>query len=229
MADRLFEFVKWALKSQYRKPKVYGMDNYDENVPGIFLSNHERFFGPITVTTRFPVPVRQWATSVIVDTEEAKKYIKDTLFVDTLHFPDKLATAWGNFAAHPVSWAIRNANPIAAYQDKKRSALSIVNGLKAIEAGENQLMFAPNKKPYDDSFEFMQGYTMLAKLSAVRLGITPPIYPVALCKKRASIYIGKPTVINSDKLFKHECERVNNYIITQIRKGYDIACKKNKK
>ena len=77
MADLLFRFVKFALKSQYRKPKVYGMQNYDDSVPGIFLSNHERFFGPITVTTRFPVPVRQWAISVIVDTEEAKKYIKD--------------------------------------------------------------------------------------------------------------------------------------------------------
>ena len=91
MADRLFEFVKWALKSQYRVPKVIGIENYDADTPAIFLSNHERFFGPITVTTRFPVPVRQWAISGVVDTEEAKKYIKDTLFVDTLHFPDKLA------------------------------------------------------------------------------------------------------------------------------------------
>lgn len=226
MADRLFEFVKWALKSQYRKPTVYGMENYDENTPGIFLSNHERFFGPITVTTRFPVPVRQWAISVIVDKEEAKKYIKDTLFVDTLHFPDKLAESFGNFAAHPVSWAISNANPIPAHFDKKRSALSIMNGLKSIEVGENQLMFAPNKSPYDETFEFMQGYTVLAKLAAMRLNITPKLYPVALCKKRASISIGKPTVLDASAHFKHECERINDYIISEIRKGYNIACKK---
>jgi len=196
------------------------MQNYDDSVPGIFLSNHERFFGPITVTTRFPVPVRQWAISVIVDTEEAKKYIKDTLFVDTLHFPDKLAESFGNFAAHPVSWAVRNINPISAFTDKKRSTLSIVNGLKAIKAGENQLMYAPNQSPNHEEFKFMQGYTVLASLAALRLGITPKLYPVALNKKRATIFIGKPTTLDPDIKFKKECHRVNDYIISEIRKGY---------
>ena len=212
----LYKFIKLALRSQYRKPAVYGKDNYDPSTPGIFLCNHERFYGPIIITTRFPIPVRQWAASSMIELDAAK-----ILFMDTLKMKEGPAKVLGDMAAHPISWTIRHANPIPAYWDAKRSAMSVKYGLEAIKNGENQLIYAPNCKPSDEHFEFMQGYIMLARFSAKILGISPKIYPVALNKKKSSIAIGKAVIYNAKADFKDECFRLNQCIVEQIRQNYE--------
>ena len=221
MSGLLFKFVKLALRSQYKKPAVYGIQNYDPETPGIFLSNHERFYGPIIVTTRFPIPVRQWATSLMMDLEDTKIYVKETLFMDTLKIKEGIATLLGSLAAHPISWTIRSANPIPAYWDAKKSAKSIKYGLEAIKKGENQLIYAANCKPADEDFNFMQGYLILAKFANKILGVNPKIYPVALNKKKGNIAIGAPALYNIKSDFNAESLRINQYIIEQIRQGYN--------
>lgn len=221
MSGLMFKFVKFALRSQYKKPVVLGEQNFDSSTPAIFLSNHERFYGPIMITTRFPIPVRQWATSMMIDLEDTKVYVKETLFMDTLNMKEGISKVLGDFAAHPISWAVRNANPVPAYWDAKRAPMSIKYGIDAIKNGENQLMYAPNRKPYDDNFEFMQGFIMLAKFSQKILGIAPNIYPLAINKAKNAIAICKPTSLNPSMPFKEESDRINAYVKDQICKAYE--------
>ncbi len=217
----LFECVKLALRSQYKKPVVFGEQNYDQSTPGIFLCNHERFYGPIIITTRFPIPVRQWATSAMIELEAAKVYVKETLFMGTLKMKEGISKVLGDMAAHPISWAIRSANPIPAYWDANKSAQSIKYGIEAIKKGENQLIYAPNCKPSDKNFELMQGFMILAKFAHKILNITPKIYPIALNKKKNSIAIGVPTIYNPTEDFKDESLRINQYIKEQICMNYE--------
>lgn len=221
MSGLIFKFVKFALRSNYKKPAILGEQNFDSSTPAIFLSNHERFYGPIMITTRFTIPVRQWATSMMIDLEDTKVYVKETLFMDTLNMKEGISKVLGDFAAHPISWAVRNANPIPAYWDAKRAPISIKYGIDAIKNGENQLMYAPNRKPYDKDFEFMQGFMMLAKFSHKILGIIPNIYPLAINKEKSTIAICKPTTLNPSLNFKEESLRVNSYVKDQICKAYE--------
>ena len=225
MADLLFRLVKLGLRSLYRKPTFYGIENFDKNAPSIFLCNHERFYGPIMVATRFPIPVRQWATNKMIETEETKIYVKETLFMDSLNMKEGISTILGNMAAYPISWIIRNGNPIAAYSDARRSLISIKLGIDAIKNGEHQQMFAPNCPPADKDFAFMQGYLVLARFAKKVLGISPKLYPMALNKNASTGAVGIPTILDASKSFKAETKRVNDYIISQIRLGYDNPAK----
>ena len=67
MGNQLHSFVMLCLRSQYKKPKIIGLDNFIEGTPALFMSNHARFYGPIIMKTRFTIPVRLWAISKMIE------------------------------------------------------------------------------------------------------------------------------------------------------------------
>jgi len=221
MESLTYSLIKLGIKLRFKKPVIYGEENIDKVNPGIYMSNHERYYGPMIVTTRFPVPVRQWAISLIVNLEEAKKYVQETLFEETLGMKKNISKILGSLAAHPISWTIRQANPIPAYSDPKMTRHSIQHGLDAISSGENQFIYAPHCCPDDETFQFMQGFILLVKSAYSKLGALPNIYPVAINREKSTIAVGRPTVFNPGTAFRAESERLNAYLIDNIRLGYN--------
>lgn len=221
MASLAYKLIRFIFKISNKKPMVYGESNYDPSTPAIFMCNHEKFYGPIIITTRFPIPSRTWANSMTTETEECKKYIAESLFMDELGKKEKFSRFMGNLLGGFGSWTVRSSNPIVAYLDNKRTRTSIRDGLDVIKRGENQLIFARRREFQNNELKFMQGYLFICKLSAKKFGITPKIYPVALNKGKASISIGKPTTFNIEMDYEKEEKRINQYLTHSISIGYN--------
>ncbi len=220
MTSLAYKFIRFIFKISNKKPMVYGESNYDPSTPAMFMCNHEKFYGPIIITTRFPIPSRIWANSMTTEMEECKKYIEESLFMGELGKKEKFSRFMGNFLGGFASWVIRNSNPIVAYLDNKRTRISIRKGLDVVKKGENQLIFAKRREFQNNEIKFMQGYLFICKLSVKKFRINQKIYPVAINKENASMSIGKPTVLNIEMDYKKEEKRINQYLTHSISIGY---------
>lgn len=221
MINPAYRFVKFLFKIGNKKPTIHGIENYDPKIPAIFMSNHEKFYGPIIVTTRFPLPVRTWANSMTTETKACKKYVAESLFMGEKGKSENVARFLGSILGVIASWAIRNSNPIVAYWDNGKSRKSIRDGLEVVIRGDNQLMFARRREFCNNQILFLPGYLFLCKLASIKHGITPKIYPVAINKANSTIAIGKPTFLNTDLNYEEESRRINNYLNEKISIGYD--------
>ncbi len=221
MASPIYYLFYYYFKLKYKKPTVYGVENYDSSVPAVFMSNHEKFYGPIIATTRFPIPKRIWANSMTVEKKACRKYVSESLFMGEQGKPEKISRFYGYLLGTLVSHVISNANPIVAYWDNNRSRKSIKSGVEAIKNGENQLMFGRRREFMDGKFTFMPGYLLINRIAIRRYGITPKIYPVAINKENLTISIGKPVQLDVEKDFEIESERINTYLTKCVGIGYE--------
>lgn len=221
MASPIYHLFYLYFKYKYKKPTVYGENNYDPSVPAVFMSNHEKFYGPIITTTRFPIPKRTWANSMTVETKACRKYVAESLFMGELGKPERISKFYGYLLGTLVAHVISNSNPIVAYWDNNRSRKSIKSGVEAIKNGENQLMFGRRREFKDGKFTFMPGYLLINRLAIRRHGIIPKIYPVAVNKEHATISIGKPVQLDINKDFEKESERINTYLAENVGIGYE--------
>lgn len=221
MPSLVYRFFKFYFKHYYKKPKIYGVENYDPSLPAIFMSNHEKFYGPIIATTRFPIPKRTWANSMTVELDACRKYVAESLYMGEKGKNEKMARFLGYLLGTLVSHVISNDNPIVAYWDNHRSRISIRNGVKVVTEGKNQLMFARRREFMDGEIVFLQGYLFISKIAAKKHGITPKIYPVALNRANATMSIGKPVQLDITKDYNEECERINSYLSSNVGIGYE--------
>ena len=221
MSSLVHKFFYTYFKYYYKKPKVFGVENYDSSFPAIFMSNHEKFYGPIIASTRFPIPKRTWANSMTVERDACRKYVAESLYMGEKGMNAKLAKFLGYFLGTLVSHVISNDNPIVAYWDSQRSRKSIRSGLEVIKEGKNQLMFARRREFMDGEIVFFQGYLFISKVAAKKHGITPKIYPVALNRANATLSIGKPVQLDITKDYEEESERINTYLSSSVEIGYE--------
>jgi len=213
--------VQLILKTMFKKPTIYGINNIDHSSPAIFMSNHMHIYGPVVSTLYFPVKARQWANSMMTEKKACRIYLKDVFFMPKLNYSERKATIGGNLFGGLVASALRGANTIVSYWDPARAPLSLKNGLNAIENGDHQVLFAQGRyHPQAENFQFMQGYLVMCKMAYKRLGFYPKIYPVAINQEKETLCIGKPTVINPDLSFKAEKMRVNEYLKKRVNLGY---------
>ena len=142
MYSIIYRLFKNYFKYRYKKPVISGAENYDSSIPAIFMCNHEKFYGPIIATTRFPIPKRTWANSMTVEKEAARKYVTESFFMGEKKKSEKISKFYGYLLGTLVSHVISNSNPIIVYWDNQRARKSIRSGVEVIVKGENQLMFA---------------------------------------------------------------------------------------
>lgn len=221
MTNLIYAFVRYIFKISYKKPKIYGLDNYDNSAPAVFICNHEKFYGPILAQTRFPIKTRTWANSMMTETRACNKYIAESLLMGEYGWKEKPARLVGYLTGWFVSFIIRSSKPIISYWDKKRSRKSIRAGVEVIVNGENQLLFSRRKEFTEGIIRFMQGYQFICKIAAKKHGITPLLYPVSFNKDKATIAIGKPTVIDITKDYEIESLRVDSYLLKQVKLGHE--------
>lgn len=221
MASPIYHLFYFYFKYRHIKPTVFGVENYDPSVPALFMSNHEKFYGPITAATRFPIPKRVWANSMTVEKDACRKYVSESLFMGELGMGEKISKFLGYLLGTLTAHVISNSNPIIAYWDNQRSRKSIRAGIEVIKKGENQLMFARRREFMGGKFTFLQGYLFMAKVAARKHGISPKIYPVAINKANRTLSIGKPVMLDITKDYETESERINSYLSHNVGVGYE--------
>jgi len=221
MVNPVYAFVRFIFKVSYRKPAIFGTENYNDSVPAVFMCNHEKFYGPILAQTRFPIKTRTWANSMTTETKACNRYIAESLLIGEKGWKKLPAYLVGYLTGWFVSFIIRSSNPIVSYWDKKRSRKSIRAGVESIRNGENQLLFSRRKEFTDNRIQFMQGYQFICKISSKKHGIVPLLYPVSFNKNNATIAIGKPTSLDISKDYETEAKRVDEYLLTRVILGYE--------
>ena len=225
MASPIYHIFYQYLKYKYKKPTIYGDENYDASVPAVFMSNHEKFYGPIVASTRFPIKKRVWANSMTVEKKACRKYVTESLFMGELGKPERISRIYGYLLGTLVSHVISNSNPVIAYWDKNRTRKSIKSGVEVIKNGENQLMFGRRREFKEGKFTFMPGYLLICRIATRKHGITPKIYPVAINKENRTMAIGKPVQLDIEKDFAKESERINSYLTASVGVGYEDPSK----
>jgi hypothetical protein len=220
MANPVYSFVRFLFKISYKKPKIYGTENYDSSSPAVFVCNHEKFYGPILAQTRFPVKARTWAVSMMTEEKACRKYLAESLLMGEHGWKEKPARLVGFLTGWFVSFIIRSANPIVSYWDKERAGKSIRNGVEAIKNRENQILFSRRKEFTGGKIGFMKGYLFICRLAQRKHGITPLLYPVTFNRFSSTLSIGRPTSLDKDKDYKSESKRVDDYLLEQVILGY---------
>ncbi|MCK5758060.1 MAG: hypothetical protein KAH14_03130 [Clostridiales bacterium] len=221
MSIIIYSLFKFYFKYRYKNPAIFGVENYDSSVPAIFMCNHEKFYGPIIATTRFPIPKRTWANSMTVEKEAARKYVTESFFMGEKGKGEKISRFYGYLLGTLVSLVISGSNPIVAYWDNQRARKSIRSGIEVIVQGENQLMFARRREFTNNQITFLPGYLFLCKIAAKKHGINPKIYPIAVNKEKATIAIGKPTTLDINLDYEEESDRINKYLSDLVMLGYE--------
>lgn len=205
------------------KAKFYLPSDFDDGSPAIFMCNHEGFYGPGIVATRFPVKVRPWCHSGVVFHEESHDYITGSFPEKLPNVNPKVARIIAKIIARPFVSLVNMNNPIPAYHDYKRSIKSIRIGIESLKNSENQLIFSniPIKKDneYNQDFNFMPGYLLMVK-KAMKQGVIPNIYPVSINRKKSTISIGSPVSPNPNADWLLEKKRINNYLIREVLYGH---------
>ncbi len=221
MYSIIYRLFKNYFKYRYKKPVISGVENYDSSIPAIFMCNHEKFYGPIIATTRFPIPKRTWANSMTVEKEAARKYVTESFFMGEKKKSEKISKFYGYLLGTLVSHVISNSNPIIAYWDNQRARKSIRSGVEVIVKGENQLMFARRREFTNGQITFLPGDLFLCKIAAKKHGITPKIYPVAVNKEKSTIAIGNPTSLDINLDYEEESNRINKYLSDLVMFGHE--------
>lgn len=225
MNKRMYKTIKNISNLIYKKPTIHLPEDYDKNIPSIFLCNHEKNYGPIMFATSFPYKVRPWSHSEVVHYDESFTYIRDSFCIERLKLGNKLGSILAKLIAKPVVGVVNQNNPIAIYHDGVRDIRTIRNSLFAFVNKENQLIFATNDKPIaidgkiNEKFDIYKGYQLIVK-QLMRKGMTPRIYPVSINKEKSAISIGNYISPYGDCSWKEEKERIHDYIVSEIKHGY---------
>ena len=224
MKQKTYEKILEVGKILIRNPKVYLPDDFDDNSPAIFMCNHEGFYGPAIVATRFPVKFRPWCHSGVVHHEESHAYIQGSFPNKLPNVNPKVARFIARIIARPFVILVNMNNPIPAYHDYKRSIQSIRLGIESLKHNEKQLIFSniPVQKNgrYNQDFNFMQGYLLVVR-KAMKQGIMPKIYPVSINSKKKTISIGSPVLPNPNADWLSEKQRINKYLIRDVLYGHE--------
>ncbi len=230
MNKKAYEVVRGIANMIYKKPKVYLPQEYDENIPSIFMCNHSKNHGPIMITAHFPYKIRPWAHSEVVHYNESYEYIRDSFCVDRLKLKGKAGEILAKAIAKPVVALVNMNNPIPIYHDGVRDIRTVRYSVDLLMKNQNQLVFATNQEPLaindeiNPKFDFLKGYLLITK-QLMNKGIAPRIYPVSINKTKSTISIGEYIVPNRHKSWKNERNRIHDYIVSEVKKGYANPCR----
>lgn len=233
MNNKIYNIIKKISKLIYNEPTIYLPSDYNENIPSLFLSNHEKNYGPIMLATNFPYEVRPWAHSEVVHYEESFAYIRDTFCIERLKLKKGTANAVAKLIAKPVVGVVNMNNPIPIYHDGARDIRTIRNSLEAFSNYENQLIFASNAEPIsingelNSNFDIYKGYQLIVK-QLMRKNIETRIYPVSINKQKSTISIGDYISPNISASWKEQIECIHKYIVEEVKRGYVNPGKRNK-
>lgn len=227
MNNLTYHTIVYLFKKHFKKPKIYGLENFDSECPALFMCNHERLYGPVMMITRVKIKMRPWAHSGVVNMDEAVEYISedDGFLRKTLHLTEHSTKVWAKMLARPMCDVMMRNRAIPAYRDSRKSKISIKIGTESFVNGDNQLIFAETKEMYKDKlredFSFLPGYQLLIQQTIKKYKIYPKIYPVALNMNKHTVAIGKPVDIRKDIPWSKQRHSIDKHLVEMVHLGYN--------
>lgn len=209
-----------------KRPAVFGLENISGPEPSILISNHEGFYGPVSIMLFANRDLVPWVVYENLDIRLCRAYLRMDFIEPSLH----LHPPWSRILAtliSPICVGIMHyVDAIPVYHSSKRIVETMDQSIEALGSGRNLLIFPEN--PRDTSGAsvrgFLTGFVQLGKMYYERTGQSVSFIPVLVRKEKKEIHIGEKILFNPQTPYHEERTR----ILTLLRQRMEITDQDNK-
>ncbi|MDD3383813.1 MAG: hypothetical protein WC123_03950 [Bacilli bacterium] len=211
----IYRFFRFFVKLFYRQYCVLGKENINE--AGIFIANHCKIHGPITLQLYFPFKKRIWTESQVCFYKSVSQYSRNDFLKEKRGLSKIIYSILLFIPSFLLVPIMRGSEVIPVYRDKK-SIIMLRKNLETIKEGISSIIFAESPEPYSKYVNKLnRGFVDAGRLVHSKIGKCP-FYPIYISPYLQIIKIGKPTYYNYENNAKDEKERICNYIQDEITK-----------
>lgn len=201
-----------------------------EDGPVVFVANHYKLFGAISIPFNIPYRVHMWMLHDLVIPEEIYSHLCSWIKSEHPERSDKRVCRRARFYTKRVAYMTRclEAIPVMKNGDPREMIKTMRITAEIMESGDHILIFPENKgdgfKNDGDISEFLNGYIQVARFYHKQTGKDTTFYPIYIGKKQRTYTFGTPVRYNSEN-GNEEKERVANAVYGQMRAMADAALK----
>lgn len=185
----------------------------DDHNPILFLGNHLEVLGPILCAFWFPVPVRFWSISKMMDEKgKVRDYIYTNTFSRVSWLPDFAARLVSSFLGYLSVKVLGQLECIPVYHDSPMKLRETVRtSIEALEAGDNLMIFPESmdtRYVLEGIGKLSPGFVMLAAAYWKKTGKRLRMIPVYMNKREKTMQFGTIITYNPDEPFADEQKRI---------------------
>lgn len=199
----------------YPKMKVVGAENLPREA-SIIVGNHTQMNGPICGELYFPGQHTTWCAQQMMHIREVPAYAFADFWSSKPRWTHWFYRALSYIIAPISSCVFNNARTIAVYRDN-RLLSTFRQTVASLQDGKNVIIFPECYQPHNHIVnQFQDKYIDIARLYHKRTGQCLNFVPMYIAPALKTLYIGRPTVYNSDTPITEERERITSYLMDSI-------------
>ena len=193
----------------------------DDDVAMVFVCNHGEIYGPVVSNLYVPFSFRPWSIGNMMDKDLFVQSTVQGTFSDIRWLSEKNRRRLAEFCAPLMLWVMRSIDAIPVYYNSPRQLMnSFKESIKAMEAGDNILLFpensafSPTKRYERDGgvSEFFTGFVMLGQLYYKQTGKRAYFVPIYANRLEHTVTFGVHTRYNPEVSANEEKERICTYL-----------------
>lgn len=217
---RLYQFLKWCLKTCYPKTAVVGAENLPDE-PILIAGNHSQMNGPIVCEFYMPFERYTWCAGEMMRLKEVPAYA----YRDFWSQKPKISRPFYKLLSYliaPLSVCVfNNANTIGVYHDA-RVVSTFKQTVTCLQEGASVVVFPEYDAPHNHIInDFHDKFIDVAKLYYKKTGKELLFAPLYVAPKLKTAYLGKPIRFSHDAPLDDERKRICEYLMNEITA---IAC-----
>ena len=213
----LYRFIRWCVKTIYRKYEVLGKENLPEG-PYVIIGNHCQIHGPIVAQLYMPEKSITWGIGDMMHAKDIPSYAYRDFWSEkpkSVRWIFKICS----YLIVPLAVLIfNNADMIGVYHDK-RILGTFKESLAALCDGKNLVIFpeCPTERN-NIIFEFQEGYADLGRMYGKKTQRKLPFVPMYVAPDLKQIWFGKPEEFDFSANGADERKRVNQVMMDRVTK-----------
>ena len=196
-----YRFARKTMSIFYPRHQVNYKTAPDSVEVAMFIGNHARAYGPLTMVMCFDRSFRPWVINDILYFKSFPKFARWDFFPARTKL-GKVGSWLLSYLGAPLSVAVMTgAEAIPVYYDS-RVRSTFTKTLQTLKEGKNVVVFADNRVPFSKyNQNFSSGFVHTARLYYKETGIKLKFYPFYICQARHTINIGTPIIFDPEKPF----------------------------
>jgi hypothetical protein len=205
-----YHIIITLVRAFVKKPRIVGIENYNEKIPSVFVSNHLGSFGPVVMKAFFPVDLVPWVTYEIMDNNECPEYLRNDFVEKELKLKPPLSIVMSNMLSKITVSLMKYIKAIPVHKSGKKILTALYDSLHRLENGHAIVVFPeiPEAVSRDGINEFYTGFINIAKYYYNNNSTNIAFYPVCIHKKNNAISIANPIMFDHENIFSNEKARI---------------------
>jgi 1-acyl-sn-glycerol-3-phosphate acyltransferase len=218
----IYSFICFAVRLFVKRPIITGLDNFVKGRNAMIVANHEGAWGPVVTRAWFPLPSAPWVNGAITKRSECRKFLSGFFFMEQAHIKGWIAKPLGVIVEPLLIHLLRAGDAVPVYFGSAAVAITYKTSLERLRAGHTLMVFPDDESTLQDAHvpDFHDGYLATASLYYKQTEKKLLIYPLCLSSRRNLMALGKPVEFDPESGFQEESRRINDCMLTFIRRNY---------